>query len=110
MGRQTIWTEDRLNEAAKLWNEGLTTLEISLKMGIPKGTITSNALSHRDLFPKRWELNTPIPKPEPVVAPERMRRTLFEGRWIEHVTREVNGVEITMPRVSFIDGIREGGD
>ena len=108
---------ERIEQAAALWSDGLSTSQISKKMGIPKATICTMAFRHRDLFPKRQEYNRPIPKVSairPVLtlvpkAPDG--RTFFEGRWIEHVKRTTqSGAVVTMPRVSFIDGIREGGD
>lgn len=97
---------DRIEQAAQLWDKGLTVSQISAELGIPKGTVCSTALRHRDRFPKRQEMNRPIPKPVLKLVPkEPPRRTYFEGRWIEHVKRTTqSGAVVTMPRVSFIDG------
>ena len=104
-------TEERIAEAAKLWSEGLSTLQIAARMGIPKGTICSTAVRHRSLFPVRMAMYRPIPKPATPKPKRPVGKTFIEGQWIEHVKRTTStGAVVTMPRVSFIDGVREGAD
>lgn len=97
---------DRIEQAAQLWDKGLTVSQISAELGIPKGTVCSTALRHRDRFPKRQEMNRPIPKPVLKLVPkETPRRTFIAGQWVEHVKRTTqSGAVVTMPKVSFIDG------
>lgn len=109
-------TEKRITEAAKLWSDGLSTMQISTRLGIPKGTICSLAIRHRDLFPVRMVMNRMLPK-EPKNAHTKpganppSSATYIAGKWVEHVKRTTrSGAVVTMPRVSFIDGVREGAD
>lgn len=102
---------DRIEQAARLWDQGLSTAQISAELGIPKGTICSTALRNREMFPKRQEYNRPAPKSAPDQPIAATRRTYLAGQWVEHVKRTTqSGAIVTMPRVSFIDGAREGVD
>jgi hypothetical protein len=102
----------RIEEAAQLWSEGLSVIQISARLGIPLGTVCSTASRHRDLFPARMSMHRMIAKASPAAteSPVEPRRTFFDGRYIEHVNRELpNGAVVTMPKVSFIDEVRDGG-
>lgn len=103
-------TRERIAEVAKLWSEGLSTLQIAAQLGIPKGTICSTAIRHRDLFPARMAMYRRIVKP-PVPQPGKaVKKTYIAGQWVEHVKRTTqSGAVVTMPRVSFIDGVADHG-
>lgn len=123
MRERRVWTEDKLNEAAQLWDAGLTAAKIAETLGVTLGSFLGTSSLKRELFPVRMK-----PKgeaeveaeevPEPVMVAEAateepkpaVRHTYIDGRWIEHVKRTTqSGAVVTMPRVSFIDGVREGG-
>jgi len=95
-----IWLE----AAAKLWAAGYSVSQIADKTGIPRGTMSGRVFRYRDVFPART-LAPAQKRAEPV------GRTFFDGRYIEHVKRTtVSGAVVTMPRVSLIDGVREGAN
>lgn len=100
---QSTTTPIWLEAAAKLWAEGHSVSQIADKTGVPRGTMSGRVFRYRDIFPARTV--TPAGKPA-----EAAGRTFFDGRYIEHVKRVTStGAVVTMPRVSFIDGMREGG-
>lgn len=103
-------SDEWLERASKLWASGMTTSQIAAVTGIPRGTVCTRVFRHRDYFPMRGNSTPTLPKP-PRGAVEPARRTYIAGKWVEHVTRTTStGAEVTMPRVSFIDGVREGVD
>lgn len=118
-----VWTEDKLNEAARLWDEGLTATRIAQTLGVTLGSFLGTSSLKRELFPVRMkpkgEAEVEAEKaPDPIIITEvpieeprpAVRRTYIDGRWIEHVKRTTqSGAVVTLPRVSFIDGVREGG-
>ena len=59
----TIWTEDRLDTASRLWSEGFSTREIGERMGVSKSSMHDLAHRNRDRFPKRITIKKkPLPK------------------------------------------------
>ncbi len=119
MGRHIVWTEEKLEEASRLWGEGISASKIAAQLGVTLGSFLGTTSFKRERFPIRFkpaEKPQPAPRkaPKPVLAlvpKEPPRRTFIAGQWIEHVKRTTqSGAVVTMPRVSFIDGIREGGD
>lgn len=102
------WTKQRIEEASELWMQNMTTAAIAAELGTTAGAIQGLASYHRHLFPKRREsprarfrkakvvergyVEEPAPKPVKPWRPDRVTR----------ITKE--GVSITMPRVTFIDG------
>jgi len=120
MGRYIVWTEERLDEASRLWGQGLTAARIAEQLGVTLGSFLGTSSLQRDRFPMRMKAKSeieviPAPSiemPAPVVAPEPVvRRTYIAGKWVEHVKRTtISGAVVTLPRVSFIDGGREFAD
>lgn len=109
------WTPDRIAEAARLWNGGMPARTIAARMGVSWGALSSITCNYRYLFPARIKPKYTLPTDylqdnaaPPLNLPSR--RTYIDGRWIEHVKRTTqSGAVVTLPRVSFIDGVREGG-
>lgn len=114
-----VWTEDRIAEACRLWNEGLSAAKIAAQLGVTLGSFLGTTSHQREKFPVRMKAKPQIQVRETeaveVVAPVETlapapRRTNIAGQWIEHVKKTTrNGAVITMPRVSFIDGARDSG-
>ena len=113
-----VWTEEKLNEAARLWSQGLTATRIAELLGVTEGSFRGTSSLQRDRFPTRVkskpeaqaeaivEAPLPIEKPKPAV-----RRTYIAGKWVEHVKRKtITGAVVTVARVEFIDGAREMAD
>jgi len=107
-----VWTEDRLNQASMLWDQGLSASKIAEIVGVSKGSMSGTASMHRDLFPARplaREQAVTVREPErvdaPTARPERKRVHSFGIRSIER--RHASGEVHSMPRVSIING-KEG--
>src|SRR6478752_1363123 len=108
-----VWTEEKLEEASRLWDKGVPAATIAAQLGVTLGSFLGTTSFKRERFPIRFkpaEKPQPAPRrvPKPVltlVPKEPPRRTFFEGCYIEHVKRTTStGAVVTMPRVSFIDG------
>lgn len=118
MKERRVWTEDKLNEAARLWDDGLTAAKIAETLGVTLGSFLGTSSQRRDQFPMRVKPAEKAVEAVPVIAapklalvvPEPPRRTYIAGQWVEHVKRTTSsGAVVTLPRVSFIDGVRESG-
>lgn len=117
MSERRVWTEEKLNEAAKLWDEGHTASRIAAQLGVTIGSFLGTSSLQRERFPIRMKPKpaiqiTPAPiveAPAPVEPVQvAIRRTYIAGQWVEHVKRTTTtGAVVTMPKVSFIDGMRE---
>lgn len=77
----TIWTEERITEISRLWNEGLTTAEIGKNLGVSKNAVIGKA--HRLGLPPRpspikrvASPRVPRPTPKTVVT---VRPTVVSG-------------------------------
>jgi len=117
MANRVVWTEEKLNEAARLWDAGVPSSKIAEAIGVTKGSMSGTASMRRDIFPARQWAKEPVVEkaaktvPEPVIDEPPPRCTFIAGKWVEHVKRTTStGAVVTMPRVSFIDGEREGAD
>lgn len=59
----TVWTEERLDIASRLWDEGLSTRQIADRMGVSKSSMHDVAHRNRNRFPKRMTIKrAPLPK------------------------------------------------
>ena len=112
MANRNVWTEERLNEASRLWDAGLSASKIAEIVGVTKGSMSGTASMNRELFPARqWARDQAVivKEPEhveaPIARPARKRVHSFGIRSVErrHITGEVH----SMPRVSIING-KEG--
>ena len=112
-----FWTEDKIAKASTMWNDGVVSYKIAEAFGVSRGSLSGIAVYYRDLFPSRVKPKigqrievAPIPVIESR-ASEPTRRTYIAGKWVDHVKRKTTtGAVVTMPRVSFIDGLRETAD
>ena len=109
------WTPERIEEASKLWNGGMPARTIAARMGVSWSSLSSITCNYRHLFPARTKAKFTLPTDYhqdnviQIAAPPP-RRPCVAGVWVEHVKRTtISGAVVTMPRVSFIDGAREGG-
>lgn len=112
MANRIVWTEERLNEASRLWDQGMSASKIAELVGVTRGSMSGTACMHRDLFPGRARAReqaiTIKEEPravEPVKRPPSKRVHSFGIRAVErhHVSGEVH----SMPRVSILNG-KEG--
>jgi hypothetical protein len=111
------WTPERIDEAARLWRDGMPGKTIALRMGVSWGSLSSITCNYRHLFPARMKTKFSLPSglreapAAELLEPFAPRRTFFEGRYIEHVKRKTRtGAVVTMPKVSFIDEAREAAE
>jgi len=96
MSNTVTWTGERLDRAVRLWRLGISTAEIAEMFGVSYGTIQSLACYRRDLFPDRGRAFKPVEIDPQVFAPKTTA---------DRVTRTtLSGANITLPRVTFIDG------
>jgi GcrA cell cycle regulator len=69
-----IWTDEKIQQLSKLWDEGLSTAAIGERLGITKNAVVGKA--HRLGLParpspvkRRMEMRPPPPPPQLVLAP-----------------------------------------
>ena len=62
-----VWTQERVDDLAKLWREGFSTAEIGRRLGLTKNAVVGKA--------HRLALN---PRPSPVKAPPAKPRIVVE--------------------------------
>lgn len=101
------WTEEKLRECVRLIRAGMIQHDVAEKIGMTRGAVAYLVTKSPELF-----TDAPPKSADVILHPKaKLRRTWFEGRWIEHVKRTTqSGAVVTLPRVSFIDGVREGAD
>ena len=109
MANRIVWTEDRLNEASRLWGQGVPASKIAEIVGVTKGSMSGTASMHRDLFPARPWAKEPaiavVDHPtvnEPIQPSTRNRVHTLGIRSVErqHWSGEVH----SLPRVSILNG------
>jgi len=49
----TTWTQERIEQAGKMWRDGMTASHIAKVMGVTRNSIVSKSRDHRDLFPPK---------------------------------------------------------
>lgn len=49
----TAWTQERIEQAGKMWRDGMTASHIARVMGVTRNGIISKARDNRDLFPPK---------------------------------------------------------
>ncbi len=92
---RVVWTEDKIAKMAKMWAEGDSPRTISKAMKISEGCVRKVAMRNREKFTPRRPRN--VPK-----AGDTDRAKAWRSDRFTRITRD--GVSITMPRVTFIDG------
>ena len=112
MANRIVWTEERLNEASRLWDQGLSASKIAELVGVTRGSMSGTASMHRDLFPVRqWAKEQAISikeEPRAVDQAQRPPRKRIHSFGIRSVGREHRSGEVhSMPRVSILNG-KEG--
>lgn len=109
MANRIVWTEERLNSASKLWEQGVPASKIAEIVGVTKGSMSGTASMHRDLFPVRpWAKSHVVCVKEaeavdiPIARPERKRVHSLGIRSVprQHVSGEVH----SLPRISILNG------
>ena len=101
------WTEEEIADAAKLWAKGLSLIRMSIALDRTERAIDQMVRRNRPLFPRR-----PAGKPKKRARPPEDRRTYEEPppRALPTLTADrvrrktISGANITLPRVTFIDG------
>lgn len=92
-----------IDEAEKLWRQGISGTAIAEKLGVKMRQIYTLAESNRDRFPLRvakvrskgvvvMELTPVVASPKRPAHPDRVTRVTFSG------------AHVTLPRVTFLDG------
>ena len=96
------WTEQEIEEAAKLYAKGLSPIRMAIALDRKEYGVIRIIRRNRHKFPVR-----PAPKPKKRVRPVEDRRTYEEPapRALPTLTADrVRRNGITLPRVTFIDG------
>lgn len=100
------WIREKIDHCVRLARTKMTQKDIAAEIGMTRGAVAFLMTKRADLFAVKTK---PEPK-EIVILPQPARRTYIAGKWVEHVKRTtISGAVVTLPRVSFIDGVREGG-
>lgn len=63
------WTEENIAIASLMWNQGFTSTEIGIRLGVSRSSVTAMAYKHRDQFPTRMSTPKKSLKP-PKITPE----------------------------------------
>lgn len=102
-----------LDQAAALWADGLSAMEIAERLGCSRRYLYNFAEHHREHFPVRQEkkkiqhyVGTRHPTP-PRIRPERQLKPLPPDQ-IRRIT--ISGAIVTLPRIPTIDGYADVGE
>lgn len=106
--KKVILAEDKIKAAAALWQAGVTIPEMAERLSLAPSFMNHYVCDNRDIFPARrprlnslhaWQREQRAAVAE---AAKSSRRKFTMPDRVTRITRE--GVSITMPRVTFIDG------